>query len=201
MSFLEALLPVIVLAIVPVAAVPPPPEQVAANCETPTYASDTMVCADPMLRELDARMLDTLAAVDYASVVAPGAWVEAQDAWFRRRSLCAFNERQADCLRAAYVARIAVLEAVGRVARRPPRRGMEVSCPQAPWGQPPVRVRAPESGALVIEDELAHVLAAATPAEPDGVWSPFVRYEVNGSLIRLATLEGAALVCTSIPLR
>lgn len=193
-----AVLPGIALATAPVAAVPPPPEQVAANCEAPTYASDTMVCADLSLHEIDARMRDTLAAADLASVVAPGAWVESQDAWFRRRSLCAFNERHADCLRASYVERIAVLEAVGRVARRPPRRGTEVSCPEAPWGQSRVRVRAPESGALVVEDELAHVLAAATPAQSDGVWSPFVRFEIDGSVIRLTKLEGAAIVCTSL---
>lgn len=199
MAFVEALLPVIVLATAPVAAVPPPPEQVAADCEAPTYASDMLVCADPELLGLDTRMRDVLAAVDFASVVAPGAWVEAQDAWFRRRSLCAFTERHADCLQAAYVERIAVLEALGSVARRPPRRGMGASCPGAPWGQSRVRVRAPESGALVIEDEHAQVIAVAAPMDPGGVWSPFVGFEVDGSVIRLAALEGTAIACTSIP--
>ena len=200
MAFLEALLPTVVLATALVAAVPPPPEQVAADCETPTYASDMLVCADPFLHSLDVRMREAWAAADFASVVAPGAWVEAQGAWFRRRSLCAFAERQVDCLQAAYVERIAVLEAVGRVARHPPRRGMEVSCPEAPWGKPRVHVRAPESGALVIVDEQAHVFAAATPVGPDGAWSPFVGFEVDGPMIRLATLEGSAIVCTSTPL-
>jgi hypothetical protein len=60
-------------------------------------------------------------------------------------------------------------------------------------------VRALEAGALVVEDELAHVLAAATPPQPDGVWSPFVRFEVDASVIRLATIEGAAINCTSLP--
>lgn len=196
---LEALVPVIVLATAPVAAVPPPPEQVAADCETPTYASDMLVCADPVLRRFDARMREAWAVVDFASVVVPGAWVEAQDAWLRRRSLCAFSERHADCLQAAYVERIAVLEALGSVARRPPRRGIGASCPGAPWGQSLVRVRAPESGALVFEDDDAQVLAAATPMDPGGVWSPFVGFEVDGSVIWLATLEGAAIACTSIP--
>lgn len=198
MAFLEALVPVFVLATAPAAPVPPPPEQVAADCERPTYASDVLVCADPELLRLDARMREAWAAADLASVVAPGAWVEPQDDWFRRRSLCAFIERHADCLQAAYVERIAVLEALGRVARRPPRGGMEVSCPEAPWGQSRVRLRAPESGALVIEDEQAQVLAAATAVEPDGLWLPFVRFEVDGSVIRLATLEGSAIVCTTI---
>ena len=85
MSLLAALIPVIALGTAPVAAVPPPPEQVAANCEAPTYASDMLVCADADLRPLDTRMREAWAAVDFASVVAQEAWVEAQDAWFRRR--------------------------------------------------------------------------------------------------------------------
>jgi uncharacterized protein len=67
---------------------PPPPEQIRANCESPTNASDVLVCGNPLLRALDARMRDAWAALDFAAVVAPGAWVEAQDACFRRRSLC-----------------------------------------------------------------------------------------------------------------
>jgi len=198
MSLLAALIPVIALGTAPVAAVPPPPEQVAANCEAPTYASDMLVCADADLRPLDARMREAWAAVDFASVVAQEAWVEAQDAWFRRRSLCAFTERHADCLQAAYVERIAVLEALGRVALRPARQGLEASCPGAPWGHLLVRVRAPESGALVIEDGAARVLAAATPPVPGGAWSPYVGFKVDGSVIRLATLDGSTTVCTLI---
>lgn len=201
MAFLDALIPVILLAAASVAAVPPPLDQIAADCEAPTYASDVLVCADPDLLGLDARMRDAWAAVDFASVVAPEAWVEAQGAWFRRRSLCAFAERHAGCLQAAYVERIAVLEALGRVAQRPQRRGMEVSCTGAPWGPSRVLVRAPGSGALIIEDDQAHVLAVATPADPGGVWSPFVGIEVDGSVMRLAALEGAAIVCASSPPR
>jgi uncharacterized protein len=165
MSLLAALVPLIALGTAPVAAVPPPPEQIAANCKAPTYASDMLLCANAGLLALDARMREVWAAVDFANVVAKDAWVEAQDAWFRRRSMCASDVRHADCLQAAYVERIAVLEALGRVALRPQRQGMEASCPGAPWGHAPVRVRAPESGALAIEDGAAHVLAAATPAE------------------------------------
>lgn len=196
MSWLAALLPVIALGSAPVAAVPPPPEQIAANCEAPTYASDMLVCADPFLRALDAGMSEAWDAVDFASIVAPGAWVEAQDAWFRRRSLCAFYQRHADCLQAAYVERIAVLQALGRVALRPNRQGLDASCPGAPWGHSSVRVRAPLSGALTIEDSAAHVLAAATPAEPVGAWAPYVGFKVDGSVIRLSTLEMATIVCT-----
>lgn len=196
MSLLATLIPLVALGDAPVAAVPPPPEQVAANCEAPTYASDVLVCADSVLRMLDARMREAWAAVDFAGVVVKEAWVEAQDAWFRRRSLCAFTARHADCLQAAYVERISVLEALGRVALRQPRQGAEASCPGAPWGHSVVRVRGPESGALTIEDGAANVLAAATPPGTDGAWSPYAGFEVDGSVIRLATAEGSSIVCT-----
>lgn len=198
MSLLATLLPVIALGSAPVAPIPPPPEQVAANCAAPTYASDMLVCADSVLRALDSQMSDAWDSVDFASIVASGAWVEAQDAWFRRRSRCAFSERHADCLRAAYLERIAVLQALRRVSPRPNRQGLDASCPEAPWGHARVRVRAPESGALTIEDGAAHVLAAATPAEPVDAWAPYVGFEVDGSVIRLATLEGATVVCTVV---
>jgi uncharacterized protein YecT (DUF1311 family) len=198
MSWLAVLLPVIALGTVPVAAVPPPPDQVQANCEAPTYASDMLVCADSFLRALDSRMSEAWDAVDFASVAAPGAWVEAQNAWFRRRSLCAFSERHADCLQAAYVERIAVLQALGRVALRPKRQGLHASCNGAPWGHSRVRVRAPELGALTLEAGATQVLAAATPAAPVGAWVPYVGFEVDGSTIRLTTQEGTTIVCTLV---
>jgi uncharacterized protein len=143
-------------------------------------------------------MSEAWGAIDFASAAAPGGWIEGQDAWFRRRSLCAFSARHADCLQAAYVERIAVLQALGRAALRPDRQGLDVSCPGAPWGHARVRVRAPESGALTIEDDAAQVLAAATPAEPSGAWAPYVEFEVDGPVIRLATLAGTTSVCTSV---
>jgi hypothetical protein len=42
------------------------------------------------------------------------------------------------------------------------------------------------------------VLAAATPAETGGVWLPYVAFEVDGSAIRLAALEGPTIDCTLI---
>jgi len=37
----------------PASAIPPPPAQLAAQCESPTYASDVAVCADESLLALD----------------------------------------------------------------------------------------------------------------------------------------------------
>jgi hypothetical protein len=47
-------------------------------------------------------------------------------------------------------------------------------------------------------DGAAHVLAAATSADADGTWTPYVGFEVDGSVIQLAMLEGSTIVCTLI---
>jgi uncharacterized protein len=196
MRLLARLLSLIVAGSAPAAAVPPPLEQTAANCESPTYASDVRVCGDPLLRALDARMRDAWAALDFAAVVAPEAWVEPQQTWFKRRSLCAFSARHADCLQDAYRERIAVLEALRLVASRPRRAAAAATCPDAPWGGSIVRVRAPATGALAIENGDAHVLAAATPLQPGSAWTPYVAFTVAGPSIRLLPMSGPAITCT-----
>lgn len=195
---LAVLLSVLLLDIVPATAIPPPPEQVAADCETPTYASDVEVCGDPSLRALDARLRDTGAALDFAIVVAPGAWVEGQQDWLRRRSLCAFNERHTECLRDAYLERIAVLDVLRLVASRPVRQGTSTVCPGAPWGRATVRIRAPGTGALAVEDTEARVLATATPLRPGSAWAPFVGFGVEGDAVRLVPMNGPVIVCSPV---
>jgi uncharacterized protein len=177
-------------------AVPPPLGQEAANCDSPTYASDVLVCSDPQLRALDTRMLDAWSSLDLASVLAPDARVEQQQEWFKRRSLCAFSERHADCLRDAYIERIAVLEALQRVASRPPRQGTPTVCHDAPWGGQQLRLRAPETGALTVEDVDARVVAAATALRPDSPWQPYVVFSVDGTTVRLTATSGATVECS-----
>jgi uncharacterized protein len=94
------------------AAIPPPPEQLAADCSQPTYASDQLVCATPELLALDQRMRALLDRVDLEAVAGRDPAFEQQSDWLRRRSLCAFSAAHADCLRAVYSARITELEAV-----------------------------------------------------------------------------------------
>ena len=177
-------------------AVPPPPGQDAANCDSPTYASDVLVCSDPQLRALDTRMLDAWSSLDLASVLAPAAWVEQQQEWFKRRSLCAFSERHADCVRDAYIERIAVLEALLRVASRPARQGTATVCRDAPWGGAELRLRAPETGALTLEDVDARVVAAATARRPDSPWQPYVVFSVDATTVRLRPTTGATVECS-----
>lgn len=196
MRLFAALLSVLLSASAPAVAVPPPLPQIAANCDSPTYASDMLVCGDSLLRALDARMRDAWIALDFASVVAPGAWVETQETWFKRRSLCAFSERHANCLQAAYVERVAVLEALRRAASRPPGQGAAASCRDAPWGDARARLHAPATGALTIEGDDARALAAATPHRPGETWTPYVGFSVDGASVRLASMNGPIVVCS-----
>lgn len=195
-----ALLAVLLLAARAVA-VPPPLPQIAANCDAPTYASDMLVCGDASLRGLDARLRNAWIALDFAAVVAPGAWVETQEAWFRRRSRCAFSERHAECLRAAYIERFAVVEALRLVASRAPRPGTTVVCRDAPWGVTVVRLRGPGAEALTIEDGDARVLAAATPLRPDPTWTPHVGFRAQGDSVRLEPMNGPMVLCSPVEQR
>jgi uncharacterized protein len=87
------------------APVAPPAEQVTADCAAPTYATDMLVCDDPGLRALDAELARLWGAVPADDPAA----TQAQAAWFRERSLCAFQEDHRGCAQAAYRARIAAL--------------------------------------------------------------------------------------------
>jgi len=184
------------------APIAPPLEQIAANCDRPTYASDMLVCGDPSLRALDARMQDAWRAVDVTAVAAPGARVETQQAWIRRRRLCAFAERHADCVQAAYLERIAVLEVMRLEASRPPPSGALAVCPEEPWGEGPVRVDLHATVTLALQDGEARVLATATPLTPpvtpitsDSVWRPYVGFAIEGRTLRLQPIEGPAIIC------
>ena len=92
----------------PARAVPPPPAQVTANCEAPTYASDQLVCADPELLELDRLLGDQIGSRDEAAVASVPAGSDEE--WFRRSRMCAFEADHRDCLRAAYCLRLAWLD-------------------------------------------------------------------------------------------
>lgn len=96
----------LVSASVAVNAVPPPPVQVTADCETPTFASDTLVCEEPVLRELDNRLASYIAM---HRAKQPGS-AESDQSWFAHSRLCAFEPDHRDCLLAAYCLRLAFLE-------------------------------------------------------------------------------------------
>jgi uncharacterized protein len=67
-----------------------------------------LVCDDPELRALDAELAQLWARVEADPDGDPAA-AEAQAAWFRERSLCAFEDDHRGCAEAAYRARIDTL--------------------------------------------------------------------------------------------
>jgi uncharacterized protein len=90
--------------------VPPPAEQISADCGAAIYATDQLVCSDTTLRALDAEMLRLWTRAEAKGRVTE-AGRSAQREWFRQRSLCAFEADHRACALAAYRARIATLRA------------------------------------------------------------------------------------------
>ena len=176
-------------------AVPPPPLQIAADCERPIYASDQRVCDDASLLALDQQVRDAwLALVANGQAPAVSAWLEEQEAWFRRRSRCAFSERHAGCLRAAYTERAAVLEA-WRLAATAAVDAGPLRCTGAPWGTATVRAHRQDAGLLTISDASGRLLAIAVADAARDDWQPFLRFAADGRGYRLQPLAGPGAVC------
>jgi uncharacterized protein len=91
------------------ARVSPPADQVLAGCTAPTYATDRLLCSDPVLLALDAEWARLRARAEAAGHVTRAAQ-RAQIDWFRQRRLCAFGEDQRAFAEAAYRERIAQLQ-------------------------------------------------------------------------------------------
>lgn len=180
-------------------AIPPPPEQSTANCTNPTYASDAFVCADKELLALDQRVRSTLVVTSLANAVAPTSLVEDQEAWFKRRSRCAFSERQAGCLRAAYSERIVVLDALRKATLELAQSGAKAACRDAPWGSEEVRMTLDDHGLATVMDTEGRVLAVALGREPRDDWAPFVRFSAEGETVRFSALDHSPVECHALP--
>jgi uncharacterized protein len=167
----------------PAAAAPPPIAQETADCATPTYASDTLVCGDEVLSLLDRELRDLLPVRNATDQLD----IEPQADWFRRSRLCAFERTQYDCLRAAYRERIAVVRAANAF-----------SAGTATWktmrcGNSGVRVADLPRGirALWEQDRLSLALAATELVS----WKPFVYSARAGNNVRFVWLTGRTLNC------
>ena len=180
-------------------AIPPPPVQTVADCEHPTYASDQLVCGDAELLALDRELRDLLATVDLPARVAPASLFEPQEAWFRRRSLCAFSETHAACLKAAYSERIAVLTAVDSASAAATQGAEAATCENAPWGSRDVFIRRNSRHTATVMDTQARVLAVAFASARGSDWSPSVRFAADGAAIRFTTLDGTSVDCRIRP--
>jgi hypothetical protein len=184
---LSWLLPLLVAGINPSVAqptpVPPPLEQVQAECTRPQYASDTLVCGDAELRAADAEVA-RLARTP--PVLAADAIWEDQASWLRRRSLCAFEADHRGCLIAAYADRHAVLIASMQAATQPMR------CNGA-WKGRKLAISAPASRHSLTITENGQLVAVATP--PGSGWQPWVVWSTAGNRIRLQPRGSDPFTC------
>jgi uncharacterized protein len=182
-------------------AVPPPLPQSGADCKQPTYASDRLVCGDSALLALDRQVGESWRAIAATHPATQTALelprrLEAQEAWFGRRSRCAFVEAQAACLEAAYRDRARVLDAWQRAASGAlPGPGTRLRCTGAPWGDATVTVHRPTADALVLGSLDGRVLAIATPGGGQDGWRPFVQFEGAATPILLRPLSAAVISC------
>jgi hypothetical protein len=152
--------------------VPPPVAQLTADCVHPVYASDQLVCSDADLARLDYDMVRLLAADEPPT----GPWIEAQETWFRRSRMCAFQAGHAACLAAAYRERIGLLRAaVGAVAPA-------LSC------QPSRYTATVQPEGLALRDDKGALLGLAAQAAAG--WKPYLELHAELGRYRLEHAEG-----------
>jgi len=172
----------------PRAAIPPPPDQRTADCTTPTYATDALVCGDTTLLETDRQLARLYDATAEAGLRIEGALTESSTAWLRRRSLCAFSPDHRDCVVAAYRERMSVVQALqaahGGVAP------LSIRCGADRWRGRHVRIAAgPE--ALVLRDEAGRTVGVAIAAAEGPDWRAFLGYQLGPAGRELTLVRGA----------
>lgn len=154
-------------------AVPPPMPQSTADCSRPVYASDLLVCADPVLgaidRDLRTRVLSRPAPV--------GRWIEDPESWFRRSRLCAMKAEHRICLLQAYRERIALMTFDPKVGTPKPCGRMSI-------------VKAPDDARGLLGDDGA-LLALGRRVSPE--WTPFVSVAAAGGRIIFRDAAGRVL--------
>lgn len=173
--------------------VPPPVEQLAANCASPTYASDMTVCGAPELLALDTAMRSGLAEAGIAATGPASPMIEDQAGWFRRRSLCAMKPGQAACLRAAYGERIAVLNGLSGKADM---SGPGFDC-TANGNLDKARVILGADGSAIIYRS-ADVIAIGQWRFDAKVWRPFIAIRASGRRLTVAAPDGNSARCRKV---
>lgn len=165
--------------------VPPPMEQLTADCARPVYASDQLVCGDTELRQLDAR----LAAILNMPAAANGiALIESDDQWFKRRSRCAFETDHRACLVQSYRDRLAFLESATQMRER--KWGARCTI----WGQVEID-RVPNGYMLVRTRDDQSLRAIAAPVSEQSVWKPVWTATVRGLRIDFTSHDGRRISC------
>ena len=171
------------LAQTPPAAVPPPVAQSLTDCSRPQYASDTLVCADPVLRALDTEVAGL--SLTIPPLAAAAIWEE-QGAWIRRRSLCAFRDDHRACLAAAYEDRQAGLMAATQPSP------VAVSCDSI-WRGRDLSISAPSPGKSMTIRTRAGLVAVASTASTQ--WQPWLLWRQSGRHIEFVPQDGPRITC------
>ena len=175
------------LAVVSTQAVPPPLEQVVANCAAPVYATDQLVCGDAGLAQLDDAMGDLLGRWRPAPIDGLAPWRETQAEWFKRRSLCAFKTTHRQCVFDAYTERMEVLRALTAPA-----------APEVPsYRCDHIRGTVSSTGALVLLVDGKPAGAAVRRSERSG-WQPYLRLDGAGSKLRITPSGGKPIRCVRL---
>ncbi len=168
--------------------VPPPVEQFAANCSTPVYASDLFVCKDSSLRQLDSDLANKLAML---AVPASTDFLESNGQWFKRRSLCAFENNHRACLQQAYSDRLRILDALSI----PANSSKAVSCKGFP-NIPKATVARASNGVLMLYDQDQKNLIGIASVQSSGlVWKPLLTVEIKDMSYRFHPLSGRKFRC------
>jgi len=168
--------------------VPPPVEQFAANCTAPVYASDLLVCKDSALRELDSSLAKRLAAVN---VPAPTVFFEDNGQWFKRRSLCAFENNHRTCLQQAYSDRLRILDALSI----PADSSKAVSCKGFPDILKATVVTASNGALMLYHEHKKKLIGIASVQSPGLVWKPLLTFETKDMSYRFHTRSGLKFSC------
>lgn len=155
------------------AAVPPPMPQQHAECTAPTYASDMLVCSNPMLLEMDGKL-----ALLAAEPIPPEFAIEDQWDWFRRRSACAATSEHLACLSAAYAERIAILSA----ARRHPPASLSFS----PYTCGKEDVGIADAGGGVVALKRGQRIELGLAAGDVQTWKPFLQMKTDKDSIAVS---------------
>lgn len=165
----------------PAAAIPPPVEQETADCRSPVFATDQLVCGDPALRALDSRLAEVL-----ATTAEPASrWFEPQRQWFLRRSRCAFAEDHAACAEAAYRDRLALLRPLD-----PQIKVLAARC-----DDPAVAAIGIENERTVLFGQQRNVLSIARTSTSPSSWQPFLVASLRRQKLIMHTASGDTLQC------